>query len=364
MTAHVVLLLLICVFALFTYPRRSGYSYKKNRRFLILAFTAIWFVQTFRSESVGWDTSTYCYVFVERGSGTAMNSWEFLYLRLMDLVYLFSSNPVVLMGVIALIIDVGIGYFILKNTPENESAFWPVFFFVTMTMYFSSMNLLRQYLSIAFAVNIYTVLSRDQSLKAWIKAVILAVIAGLFHEAGFISFILFIPFAVRELNKRTIRVAMIAAIVAGAGVSTLLQVFTTLIPRYSRYLTSVKFGGAASSGYYYLLGGIYILILFSFYFLKKERDLQEYRLMIIALISFSFILMQREITLAIRVSYLFEIFAILLIPDFMNRLMKSTTYRFVIKVVFFMVFWAYFIYNMTVGTARGCVPYTFFWEVI
>lgn len=365
MTVHVLLLLFISAVALFIFRRRSLYSYQRNRYFVIIAFSAIWLVQALRSWQVGWDSDVYYSVFINHGTGTILNDWEFLYVLLMDVVHLFTESPVVLMGIVAAIINFGIGYFVLKNTPDDGSAFWPTFFYVTMSLYFSSMNLWRQFLAIAVGVNIYTVLSRSRSVRAWITSALLVAIAGNFHTAGYILALLAVPFIPKTLNKASIRIMMPISIIAATGITFLMNLLTSIIPKFRRYLTSVRWQSSISSGYYYLLTAIFALVVLAFYFFSNhiQMDQSDYRLMLIALMAIPLFIMTREVRIVMRIAYGFEFFAVLIIPAFMNKLIIDTKNRFVIKFVFFAVFWAYFIYNMTVGSARGCVPYTFFWQV-
>ena len=366
MIVHVSLLAYICILALFIYRRIDQINYQSNVKFVLLAFVGIFFIQGFRGPSVGDDTSTYFEHFQSADYGTVV-SWEPFSVALMMVVRLFTSNPTWLMLAIALIIDIGIAYFIIRNTPDDESAFWPVFRFITMTMYFSSMNLLRQYLAVSIAINVYSVLNRSRSIGAWIRSAILIVIATLFHTTGLLGVMLMIPFIPRRITRKSFSVLALIAVAAGIAVPVLLQLFVMVFTRYARYLSSKFMNDNVSSGYYFMLSLIYfVIIILSFICLnpRKESNEAEYRLMVIALMSFSLILMQRVTSLAIRLSYIFEIFIILLIPMFISKLTNERKMQTCFKIAVFVIFWAYFIYNQSIGSARGCVPYYFVWQQV
>ena len=175
-------------------------------------------------------------------------------------------------------------------------------------------------------------------------------------------FLLFLPFLMKELNRRSM---FLGAAIAGSSLfvySFILRFFIRIFPRYARYIGGV-FDTAGTSGVYLLFGVVELLmIIVCLVFLKPDdpNNTDVYRLLFVILYSFTLILMQRRIVLARRLGYYFELFLILLIPEFVNKWKKNE--RLFLKVGFYFFGWAYFIYSMTASNARGCVPYFFFWQ--
>lgn len=361
MEVHVALLVFVSMAGAFIY-RHKPCSKRKNRLFLRLSFLAIFLVQALRGHNVGLDTDDYVRLFIRARYNIFPAKWEYCFYLLTKLTLCISDNPQVFLAICSLLILTGIFIFIDNNTDDDQSAFWPVFFFIVLTQYFSTMNLLRQSLSMAVGCNVYTVLRKDRSTKGFIFSALLIIIAQMFHESGFICILLFLPFLMKEINRRSM---FLGALIAGSSLfaySFILRFFIRIFPRYARYIGGV-FDTASTSGVYLLFGVIeLIMIVVCLVFLNPEdpNNTDVYRLLFVILYSFTLILMQRRIALARRLGYYFELFLIMLIPAFVNKWKKNE--RLFLKAGFYCFGWAYFIYSMTASNARGCVPYLFFWQ--
>ena len=360
MTIHIALLIYISFLGVVIYRKRP-YTNKMNKRFLLLSFLVIWLIQGLRGESVGLDTDQYTLAFQRAVYGYYPERWEFLFSVLMRTLSRISENPQILFLVSSMLILIGIRAFIQYNTEEKTSAFWPVFLFIVLTQYFSTMNLVRQSLAMAAGCNVYTVLRRDQSRKGFLISTALIATASMFHTSGLVCVLLLLPFLIK-INRKTIIMGTAVTMGLLFLFPYVLRVFLLIFPRYSRYI-----GGtldiAGSSGVYTLFGIIeFLIIVICLLTLNPEREENKeiYRLMFVTLFSLALILMQRRISLAMRLGYYFELFLILLIPEFVNKWKRNL--RIPIKIGVYALGWAYFIYQMTISSARGCVPYFFFWQ--
>ena len=202
MAVHVFLLIYVSVLGLIVFHKKP-YSKRKNIWFVVLSFAAVFFVQSLRGDSVGLDTDDYTYAFWLVKNHLYTGSWEFLSFKLMQLTAVIFENPQVFLAVCSFIILYGVGIFIVKNTDHSDSTFWPVFLFIVLTQYFSTMNLLRQSLAMAVGCNIYTVLRRGINRRNLILSLILLIAAFMFHKSGIVCALLIIPF-LSKLTKRSL----------------------------------------------------------------------------------------------------------------------------------------------------------------
>lgn len=363
MMVHITVLILISLLGIVIYRKKP--NKRRNIQFTILSMFIIFLVQALRGNIVGWDTAAYLRGFNSFRNNTyfvtTVSSWEPLFIVLNKAIAIFTENAQWLLAVSSLIIVSGIGYFIAENTNETDSAFWPVFFFCCMDQYFSTMNLIRQSIAMAIGINIYTVLSKDSSKKGIIKSFILFCVAMLFHNSAFICLALFLPFLLKEVNRKIVALSGISSVIALLFFSNLMKIFFTIFPQYTKYIESFRYEGKEISKSFWILVIVKIIMIGLIFTLNSRHkgNKQLYRLAFITMLSIGMTMLQTKITLAVRLGYYFEIFIILLIPQFVNKLkgIKVQIYIFL-----FVIGWSYFIYLLTTGGARGCVPYYFFWQ--
>ena len=110
-----------------------------------------------------------------------------------------------------MIILLGFGYFIYQN---SSNTFWPVFLFITLDHMFVSMYSLRQYCAIAISINIYTILRKGTSVKAYIKAVTLLIIAMMFHTTAIICVLFIAVFMLGKISKNRILLFVLTGLLA------------------------------------------------------------------------------------------------------------------------------------------------------
>ena len=360
MTVHIALLIYTSLIGAVIYKKRP-YSKKMKKRFLLSSFFAIWLIQALRGESVGLDTDQYTLAFLRAQYGHYPKSWEFLFSLLMKILSKSFERPQILFVISSFLILSGIFIFVYYNVDDWKSAFWPIFLFIVLTQYFSTMNLIRQSLAMAVGCNVYTVLKRNQSKNRFIISAAIIALAALFHSSGLVCALLILPFVI-AINRKTIVVGTFVTMGVLNLFPYVLRGFLMILPRYSRYIGG-RLDTAGSSGVYNLIGLIeFLIIVFCLLYLdpEKEENKEVYRLLFVILFSLALILMQRRISLAMRLGYYFELFLILLIPEFIQR--WNVRLRLPLKMGVYLLGWAYFIYQMTVSSARGCVPYVFFWQ--
>ena len=362
MSVHILLLVYICILG-FSFSCCGQPSGKKNLVFVICSFVPIFLIQTFRAETVGLDTLAYIngYYRINNIKGCwEVKNWELGYVFLNHIIgKITNCNVQVFLGTINAIILIGIGYFILKNI-GNKSAFWPVFFYITLNHYLTSMCSMRQYIAIAIGINIYTILNQKQSKKAYVASILLLVVAFGFHTTAFILISLSIICSLKKVNRKTIVTSMLACTVVFLCFDFTLAVFFKVFPKYYSYFLAghSKFSGAVFGNIYTIFLVFKIFVLGCVFTLnpndKKNKEI--YILLLLSILGAAVSIMTVRIALVWRFGYYFDIFLLLLIPNVIYRIKKIQPILFLLLAI---AGWLYYIFLLYTNSA-GCVPYQVF----
>lgn len=374
MAVHYFVLTYTCLIGLLVYRKRfsrNGNSTGldiKNKRFLILSLLCLFLVTALRSRYVGLDTRMYYWYYnmMRLRPGYGQDRWELFYLYISKLAIRIGSFQVILI-ICAAITFIGIGYFCYKNIGSEAAAFWYVFFFITLNLYFNSMHLIRQMCAIAITVNAYTVLRRDQSRKGYIKAGILILLGLGFHITSIFALAYFLPFLIKRITGKSIANITIIALIGGLLLSRGQSFLIRMVPRFSRYLEDDRLSTGRIGVYAAVL--ILIKIAMILYTLRLDPDRPEnkevYRLAYLTVISTAMFILQSRTQFALRIGYFYEVFMPMFIPVFINRFKRKVN-RQIMYMAMFLFGLTYFVYMMHIGgvkSNRGCVPYTFFWQL-
>ncbi|WP_370827272.1 EpsG family protein [Fournierella massiliensis] len=362
MWIHIVLLISICAVGGVCYS--NGVSPRKNKIFLIVSLTLIFFVQGFRRLDVGIDTPTYVSGFYRINlieNSFEKTRWEPLYVLINQLIWNVSENHQILLIVVSIIILSGFGVFIYHNVPKNNSAFWPIFFFMTLNHYFTSMVSLRQYCALAIGINIYTVLNNTDDKRKWLKAVILLIVSVMFHQSAICLVLLMIFCGMRKFTKEKIIGFSILGVAVFFLFDVLLKIAFLILPVYQGYAESgKKFEGVALSeiNTVFLILKVIVCVLA---FKLNESNVENQKLLKLVAISFVGILISlltTKVQLIWRFGYYYDVFLIILIPEFLNHFRKEKIlgYSFL-----FIIGWIYYIVLMKMNYSQ-CIPYYFCWK--
>lgn len=361
MTVHILLLVYITLCACIVY-RHNQYTFRHNELYICLSFLGIWLVEALRGSSVGSDTYSYSKVFTQLQHSGIARRWERLFYFIIWIVRRFTSNPQWMLAVISAFILIGFGIFILFNTEPGNSCFWAVFFFVTLTHYFNSMNLLRQYCAMAVAINIYTVLKAGTNRRRFFIAGLLLLAAFFIHSSSIICIGFFIPFMERRTDRKSIFLVAVVSVLSILLFSRLLDIAFALFPRYSIYQNSKYLEESTVGMYYFVLIILKIFVIALVFSLdpKHEENKDLYRFALLIMISIGILSLKSQMALAVRINYYYDIYIILLLPELIRRF-RCGFDRDIVRLVTALFCVAMFFYMMQ-GSGRGCVPYAFFWN--
>lgn len=331
--------------------------------FVICAFIPIFFIQTFRAEAVGLDTVSYIRGYYRinyvDGCWEAQN-WEWGYVLLNRMIgKLTNCNVQFLFGAVSAVILIGVGCFILQNSGD-KSVFWSVFFYITLNHYLTSMCSMRQYIAIAIGINIYTLLKKECSVRTYLASALLLALALAFHTSAFVLASVFIIFALKKVNRKTIVISTFLCIMAFLCFDEILDIFFIVFPKYYAYSQTrfSKFAGVALGNTYILFLLLKILVSGLVFTLnpvdKKNREL--YILLLLSLFGAAVSIMTVKVMLVWRFGYYFDIFLLLLIPETVSRIRKI---RPVLYLLLMAMGWMYYLFLLHANSA-GCVPYGIF----
>ena len=369
MTVHLVVLTSILILGFLFFGTKNGGSIKRKKQFVVTAELILFLAIGLRAVSVGLDTKVYYAYFNRFGSGiTFVNrmGWEPLYVLLMRIGAYFNSFQVVML-LCSAITCIGFGTFIYYNSKTNWIAFWYIFFYITLNLYFNSMHLMRQICAMAVAINVYTILSRDKSRKSLIKTAFLIIIATMFHITAPI-FMIPVVFAliIENVDRRVLMLGFISAVVGSMFLTVGQNLILNIVDRFSRYagderLQTGNFG-------IYALAIILIKIVMTVCVMtldsSKPENRELYRLTFINVVATVFFCLQTRTQFALRIGYWYEMYFPLYLPVFIERFKIRSTRRLLYS-IFFLFGVVYFIYMMKFGgtkSNRGTVPYLFYWQ--
>lgn len=368
MGVHLGVLFSIILLSMLTL-RDTRYDKKGMKQFVILSELVLFVIIACRGNSVGLDTITYKIYYnrlIRQPSFNQRLNWEPLFILFIRIAGACNSFQV-LLALCAAVTCIGFGTFIYLNAKDKWIAFWYLYFYMTLNLYFNSLHLMRQICAMAIAINVYTVLKNDKTRKEYIKAGILVVLAMGFHvTAGLFIAPVIAAMLLKKIGRRTIGIALFASLFAGVLLSYA-QRLILMFERYSRYLDDDRLSEGRIGVYAASL--IFIKFMMTLIVLMKldpnnEDNRDIYRLTFINVVATAFFTLQSRTQFALRIGYWYEMYFPLYLPTCLHRIKKKNN-RYVLLLLFFLYGFAYFVYMMKFGgikSNRGTVPYVFFWQ--
>lgn len=330
--------------------RESG-----GRVYAAVIVATLFAVSAVRSFTVGVDTEQFCRAYIRIGQEGALafdlERYEYLFTALCLWLNELSDNYQLLIIVSSALSLVPVGYLVYKCSENAPLSF---FLYITLNMYFSSMNIMRQSIALGIIAIGLVWLIRDKSLP-FVASV---AVAYLFHRSA--VFLLVLLF-VRKLPFN--RKVFLAYIAASAVVFLLSDPLANLVASlygtstlYDETFMGSNFFGAAFKAAVAFACGVLCVNYIAFSRRRGEEgphdSLYQHGLMLWLL--FSVFMMKIEIVG--RLSEYFMLFAILAIPMAMKRIPKKER-----SLVLLVVGGCFLLYFVFIGAARpewyGAIPY-------
>ena len=370
MLVYSVLFIFILLLSLFM-PKDTN---KQKKIYLFLCFGSMVLVAGLRKYTIGIDlVELYAPKYIQICHTSFANlqfvHMEYGYVLFNKLLSLISTDVQLLIFTTSLIIYGSYGYFIYKN---SKNVAFSTILFIIISLFFMSMNIIRQELSVAFLLIGYEFLKK----KKYLAFYIIAFVATLFHQSSIIAF-LFPLFYKTKFKKSYFFIGLVVAAVGFVFSTPLINGFTNLISLlglnnnkdYTMYLSSKAFGVPiinlnSLSG---LLLSIAYFVLCYYYFciLKDEKNFDEtdnYSLFMIFFYSLFSILSFKMVIIA-RFQYYFSPFILCAIPNAIKSSKFKSNIAFITSFIIVFVGAKFlYIFLYLADDLYGVMPFTFFWQ--
>lgn len=354
MTVYLLQIFLIPLLALIIKPSSGNKSnriaYAVAVGFVLVAVAAV------RSYTVGVDTEQFCRAYlrigVEGQAAFELERYELGFTALCLLLNYFTSDFQILIVAASMMSMIPVVYLVYKCSSSMPLSF---FIYVTLNLYFGSMNIMRQ----AIAIGIIALAVPKLLNGKRIPYLVAVVCATLFHQSAPIALLL-IPLSLLGFTGRTFSFYLLAAAVVFILSSSIVSIVTLVLGQEALYDATFM-----SSNYFGALIQVAVTLvccaLCTNYFgvskragVESDRDALLQHAMMLWLI---FMVFAMQVTIIGRLSYYFSLFAILALPEALERIPKSER-----GIVLIAVCAAFFLYFVVIGIARPewfeAIPYT------
>lgn len=255
----------------------------KNELYLITVFLMLGCVAAFRGSSVGTDTAVYCTIYqkiahsasIQEALDVSTISSAPFYVLYTYLISRVVTDPQISLMINSIIIFCGFYRFIKK---ESCDYVYSTFLFIALTMYFESMNGMRQFVAVSLALNAFLYLKEEiRSNKGWL----IFILAVLTHSTALAFAVsIFTALFVRKSKNidKVIGWSIVVSVAIALSFSFLVRIVSNVIPSFTQYIdgtNKAQFFINSGSGRIIILYAMLFLILVIFlYFFKKNKSLR------------------------------------------------------------------------------------------
>lgn len=245
--------------------------------------------------------------------------------------------------------------FTIKKNVDEKYWFIALFLFICSTVYFATMNVVRQYVAIGILIFGFELLKN----KKYIKYLITVFIAMSFHSAAFIGIVymfLYINFKNKEKILMYIFCVSLLGLVINVG--NLVEKVSFILPaRWTWYLTSNFFTNKNNMA---ILKTFFPNILFIYMYIKREKlRMNDRRFDNYFIAWFIFVIISNlfsGINVFIRLGQFFDYYIIYIIPLILDLYKgKKIQGTFCFIVILYYLFLT--IYSIFISNGHGVIPY-------
>lgn len=347
-------------------------SRKNKIILLILAVVPMFFISAIRY-NVGTDyEKRYVADYYTLLEGKNVGNLEIGFKAIDYLCLFFTKEPYLLFAITSLIILAIIFEVIYK---KSSNRILSIIIFFLGGYFFATLNIIRQYISVAFILLGYQFLMSENKKKAYIGFVICAILAFFMHSSSIICFIIILLTKKNIMDARWVIPLSILILILNKNIMVIL---TPIIKntRFNVYLTGKFTTGELSILQIVENLIIYLAMYFSYYFEKKQgKELDKQGITLLNIQGLALLLTVSGVihTLFIRMAIYFVAFQIISIPYFFNILqfntitdkinkklkknLKTKTVEIIIYSGIVLGFSAMFIYTNILNNDNEVLPY-------
>ena len=293
--------------------------------------------------------------------------------KAIDYVCLFFTKDAYLLFIVTSLIILSIFFEVIYKKSSNSIL--SVIIFFLGGYFFATLNIIRQYISVAFILLGYQFLMSENKKKAYIGFVICAILAFFMHSSSIICFIIILLTKKNIMDARWVIPLSILILILNKNIMVIL---TPIIKntRFNVYLTGKFTTGELSILQIVENLIIYLAMYFSYYFEKKQgKELDKQGITLLNIQGLALLLTVSGVihTLFIRMAIYFVAFQIISIPYFFSILqfntitdkinkklkknLKTKTVEIIIYSGIVLGFSAMFIYTNILNNDNEVLPY-------
>ena len=355
MIIYIMLLILPLIFHFYFWKKNEDDKKRfKCFTFLEVVFTLISAIRY----GVGTDyIPTYCRVFYLLKDKIAYN-YEFLFLVLNKAIIKLHGTPVILLSLCALF-TIPLFFRFIRNNLPKKYWFLGIYLFIGTTIYYATMNVVRQYIAIAILLYAFDYLKQKKILKY----VILNIIASLFHLSSLINLafvIIYLLHKNKKINYVLIAVYLLSIVFVFVDIRSIVNIFSFMIPnKYINYLNSKFFLAKNYSACLKLLLPN-LIVMFMLFNKNKIKNDDKLGLIYCGMTLFTMISnIGYGVNVFIRLGWYFDYFYLLVIPMiieyfYTQKKTKAAT-LFTIFIICYCIFWN--VYSIFILNGHGVIPY-------
>lgn len=347
-------------------------SRKNKIILLILAVVPMFFISAIRY-NVGTDyEKRYVADYYTLLEGKNVGNLEIGFKAIDYLCLFFTKEPYLLFVITSLIILAIIFEVIYK---KSSNRILSIIIFFLGGYFFATLNIIRQYISVAFILLGYQFLMSENKKKTYIGFVICAILAFFMHSSSIICFIIILLTKKNIMDARWVIPLSILILILNKNIMVIL---TPIIKntRFNVYLTGKFTTGELSILQIVENLIIYLAMYFSYYFEKKQgKELDKQGITLLNIQGLALLLTVSGVihTLFIRMAIYFVAFQIISIPYFFSILqfntitdkinkkfkknLKTKTVEIIIYSCIVLGFSAMFIYTNILNNDNEVLPY-------
>ena len=337
-------ILILCYLFIFGAIFLNIKNNKIQTKFVIFSMLILTIISAIRASNVGADTLQYYTAFNCLSSFNELNFDIFRYEKgftfFMWIIHKFSKDPQILLITTSLIVNYGIGRFIMKNS--NNKILSLILYFIC-NFFFSYMNIMRQAIAISIILFGFEFLKKDKK----ILFIIFTLLASFFHFSAVLA-LLYIPLKKLKYNKNMILIVIIISFICfifGNNIFNYLGNISIRLNGYidSKYYSQNYFGALIEFVLNFLSFalGVHIIKKYNPKIIKDKSDSLNLILGIIA-INVVFYALIMKVSIFNRFSPYFSIFNIVWIPNYLN-LIQNRRKKLFYSLIIVGIYTAYFL---------------------
>lgn len=327
---------------------------KKAKWFTIFSFILLTVVSAIRSKDVGVDSLQYYNNYRAIGKldwGNIFQArYEYGYTILCKFLYSINKEAILLFAVSSIFINTVIGKFIYKYSKNIPMS---ILLYILLNYYFSSMNIMRQFIGIGFLLIALDAFVNKKNTKFFI----FVAIASFFHLSSLLFAILYF-FRNKQFGRKEFIYTIVISIVSFIGLPGLLNLGFRIFSKYSTYVggdydVANYFGAVLKFGLNFM-----IFIIVSCISIKAQaNDKKENIFLFMLAISIVFSFCTIRMAIFNRVTGIFSIICIILLPNSIEKISEKKMKLFVITFVAIICFSTFGVISIYRPEWYGVIPY-------